>query len=310
MAGSAPQTADLCGEQGAPAPECWGERATPHRSPEWELTSEERLKPWAISEAVMKRWQWPRLGSGFPLQLPGRRLSLRALGEGRGRFSICWFSPACTVKIVFREYSEVELAVTAANRIHPPVYFTRLMDTWLHGLAFQKERKENKSQRSLILPSPGLPWPPLASPGQLLGPEPHFLLPISAAPDLGLPPGAPPLSVVSHLKSCLHAGAREAKPSSQPRVGTVPRITAFAKDASWQLSTLKWGAGGRSRSLLPDRSSVRHRRVSSLKGAFPGTARESLSRALEIISLDVPPSRCESGRRRRAITVHRFDSTG
>lgn len=94
------------------------------------------------------------------MQLPGRRLYLRALGEGRDRFIICWFSPACTVKIVFREYSEVELAVTAANRIHPPVYFTRLMDTWLPGLAFQKEWKENKSQRSLIL---SLPWPPPAS---------------------------------------------------------------------------------------------------------------------------------------------------
>lgn len=59
----------------------------------------------------------------------------------------------CTaVKIVFKAYSKVELAVIVANRIHPLIDFTPLIDNWLTVWHFRrKERKKNKSQRSLIL---------------------------------------------------------------------------------------------------------------------------------------------------------------
>lgn len=61
------------------------------------------------------------------------------------------FLQRCTVKIVFKEYSKVELAVTVAKRIHPLIYFTFLMDNQLPALAFQEKWEENKAQWSLIL---------------------------------------------------------------------------------------------------------------------------------------------------------------
>lgn len=57
------------------------------------------------------------------------------------------FLQHCTVKIVFKEYSKVELAVIVANRIHPLIYFTLLMDNWLHGLAFQEKSGKRTSLR-------------------------------------------------------------------------------------------------------------------------------------------------------------------
>lgn len=38
------------------------------------------------------------------------------------------FLQHCTVKIVFKEYSKVELVVTVAKRIHPLIYLTLLID--------------------------------------------------------------------------------------------------------------------------------------------------------------------------------------
>ena len=58
------------------------------------------------------------------------------------------FLQHCTVKIVFKAYSKVELAVIVANRIHPLIYFTPLIDNWLHGLAFQE--KSGKRREDVV----------------------------------------------------------------------------------------------------------------------------------------------------------------
>lgn len=62
------------------------------------------------------------------------------------------FLQHCAVKIVFREYSKVELAVIVANQIHPLTFFTLLIDNWLRGLAFQEEW-EKKQVSEAINPS-------------------------------------------------------------------------------------------------------------------------------------------------------------
>lgn len=57
------------------------------------------------------------------------------------------FLQHCTVKIVFKEYSKVELAVIVANQIHPLIYFTLLIDNWFHGLVFQENGGKRTSLR-------------------------------------------------------------------------------------------------------------------------------------------------------------------
>lgn len=57
------------------------------------------------------------------------------------------FLQRCTVKIVFKEYSKVELAVTVAKQIHPLMYFTLLIDNELPALAFQEKGGKGTSLR-------------------------------------------------------------------------------------------------------------------------------------------------------------------
>lgn len=129
------------------------------------------------------------------------------------------FIQHCTVKIVFREYSKVELAVIVANRIHPLIGFTLLIDNWFHGLAFQEEWKKNKSQRSLIL---CLPHTLL---GSCLCHYPHFLLwsqQLHNGPKHQFVTRCPLHSLwYSYPASCHHTDT-EGDISSNPRVGTVP----------------------------------------------------------------------------------------
>lgn len=57
------------------------------------------------------------------------------------------FLQHCTVKIVFKEYSKVEPTVIVANQTHPLIYFTLLIDNWLHGLTFQEKSRKRTSLR-------------------------------------------------------------------------------------------------------------------------------------------------------------------
>lgn len=199
-----PQTADQCREQGAPASRVLEVKSHPNPQP-WEL----------ISDATIKPWQFFKHGTGFPLQLHGRLLYLRALGECCDRFIICWSSLSSHSKNCFPRVFKSGAGCRCSKPNPSTGRFHSLDGKAAPGSAFQEEWKKHMSQRPLISL---LPPTPLCG---CVCPFPTFWPWISAAPCW-------PQTWVCHCSlcysrphRCLHAGAEEAT-SSKPRVGTVP----------------------------------------------------------------------------------------
>lgn len=181
----------------------------------------------------------------------------------------------CTVKIVFREYSKVELVIVVANQICPLIDFFLLIEHWLHGLAFQEQRKKHMSQRSLILL-------PLIPPGGCACGYPPFSLQILTAH------AGPKHWFVTTRCGTLVLMAT----SAQALKRALPQGPGWGQSLRSQLLKRKRPALGRSRTPFSAGRSIRHRGVLSLKWAFTCTSREPVFRPFDIISLDVPPIFC------------------
>lgn len=86
-------------------------------------------------------------GNGFLLQLCSRLCIYEGLVSIATGLLFVGFLQHGTVKIVFKECSKVELAVIVAIQTHPLMYFTLLIDNWLHGLVFQEKSGKRTSLR-------------------------------------------------------------------------------------------------------------------------------------------------------------------